>query len=413
MISLKYLKNALFAILFAWVSFFPEPVQGQYVIYTRIFSGIFLAFLLLDKINFKHLFSFYDWFLWLFLICLLAGTVSAIDKSVVRRTYSYVAVTFFLVFHIGKGLYLNGKNQNIVSLVICICSSLVALIGISELYFGKNILYENFIANPFYERYIKYYPRLMSTQLNPAILGSYLLGCLPFSFYLFRNKSLYLRLLGIFSSLLCIFIIIFTFSRGVMLGLIVLLLFYLWYSQKKGVFFLFLFSLILLVSICSFQKNANFNRFGFNRFISGSYDSIISEYRLNRVKMAFKIFGDYPLFGIGFNHFRIRFNEYCIEKNKGRELYEFMIPDNMYLTFLAETGLVGTSGFLIFIVFLLKNGLNKIKETLIPMSALVGLLVNMGGYELFYWHTPYILFCLICGFIQGSIENRPGQRHED
>ncbi len=402
---LKYTEIIFLFILFSWISFFPEPIQAQYGIYTRIFLGIFLAFLLLDKRNFKHLFNFYDWFLWLFLICLLAGTASAIDKSVAWRTYSYAAITLLLVFYIGKGLYLEGTDQNIVSSVICICSSLVALIGILELYFGKNILYENFIANLFYERYIKYHPRPMSTQLNPAILGSYLLGCLPFNFYLLRNKPFYIRILGILSALLSIIIIVLTFSRGVFLGLIVLLLFYLWNRQKKKIFFLSIFCLILLIAFCSYQKNVNLNRFGFNRFISGSYDSIISEYRLNRVKMAFKILKDYPLFGIGFNHFRIRFNEYCEEK----ELFtEFMIPDNMYLTFLAETGIIGTLGFLTFIILLLKKGLyvlHKLKEDarkqmlVICLASLVGLLVNMGAYDLFYWNNPYMIFCLLCGFI--------------
>ena len=108
----------------------------------------------------------------------------------------------------------------------------------------------------------------------------------------------------------------------------------------------------------------------------------------------------------------MRFYEYYA--GTGRELYEFMIPDNMYLTFLAETGIIGTSGFLIFIFFLLKRGFKSFKESvdenkkeilLICLSALIGLLVNMGAYELFYWNNPYILFCLICGFIQGAIKN--------
>lgn len=404
----------MFLILFSLISFFPEP---YILVESRLFSLIKLifVFLLIIFIFYKKyrndLFSITDWSLWLFLICLLAGTVSAIDKSIAWRTYFYVAITFFLVFHIGKALYLDGKNQSIVSLVICICSGLVAFIGILELYYGKNILYDNFINNPFYERYIKYNPRPMSTQVNPAVLGSYLLGCLPFSFYLFKNKSLPLRLLGISSSLLCMLIIILTFSRGVMLGLVALLLFYLWNRQKKKVFFLSIFCLILLISFCSYQKNVNLNRFGFNRLISGSYDSVISEYRLNRVKMTFKILKDYPLFGIGFNHFRIRFNEYCDKKDAGHETYEFMIPDNMYLTFLAETGIVGTLSFLVFIATLLARGLkqlkilgdeNKRQMLLIAMSALVGFLVNMGGYDLFYWNNPYMLFCLICGFISAK-----------
>lgn len=405
---MRYLKTAFFIILFAWISFFPQPIQDQYKIFVWIFLGIFLLGLLLDKRYLKYLFSVQDWPLWVFLICLLAGTIFARDKNTALATYLYLIITFFLLFYIGKGLFYYDKNRNALSLVIVVCSGLVALIGVLELYFRKNIIYENFIVNPYYQRYILGNPRPMSTQFNPAVLGSYFLGCVPFSLYLYRNKSLYLRLLGIISSLLCITIIILTFSRGVLLGLIALLSFYLWKLQKRKTLSIFLSCLILFISICSYSKNVNLNRFGFKRFISGSYDSILSEYRLNRVKMTMKILKDYPLFGIGFEHFRIRFDEYCDEKDKGKELYEFMIPDNMYLTFLAETGIVGTSGFLIFIFFLLKRGLRKLRELedknkkyllLISISALIGLLVNMGAYELFYWNNPYMIFCLICGFV--------------
>lgn len=121
--------------------------------------------------------------------------------------------------------------------------------------------------------------------------------------------------------------------------------------------------------------------------------------------MAAKILKEHPFVGIGFNHFRIRFNEY----REGEEfLTEFMIPDNMYLTFLAETGIIGTLGFLIFIILLLKRGLHtlhKLKEgarkqmLVICLASLVGLLVNMGGYDLFYWNNPFMIFCMLCGFI--------------
>jgi O-antigen ligase len=405
---MKYLKTIFFIILFVWISFFPQPIQDRFGIFIRIFLAIFLLILLLDKKCLHHLFSIRDWPLWLFLICIVAGTVSAIDKKIALSTYPYLVITFFLLFYIGKALFYDAEDRNMLSLVICICSGLVALIAILELCFGKNILYENFLVNPFYERYIRGNPRPMSTQFNPTVLGSYLIGCVPFSFYLFRNKSLYLRLLGILSSLLCIIIIVLTFSRGVLLGFTALLLFYLWKSQKKKFFLLFLFCLVLLVSFCSYQKDINLNRFGFRRLISGSYDSIISEYRLSRVKMTMKILKDHPFFGIGFDHFRIRFNEYCDEKDRGKESYEFMILDNMYLTFLAETGVMGALGFLTFIFFLLKRGLRKLKESeeeskkrllLISMSVLVGFLVNMGAYELFYWSGPYMLFCLICGLV--------------
>lgn len=407
----EYLKIACVVILFAWVSFFPLPIQEQYGVYTRIFLGIFLLILILNKRHLRYLFGFQDWPLWLFVVFLSAGTVSAINRNVALTTYTYLTINLFLLFYIGKALYCYEEDRAFISIVICICSCLVALIGILELYFGKNILYENFIANPYYERYAKDTPRAMSTQFNPTVLGSYLLGCLPFNLYFLRHKSLYLRIGGILSVLLCTTVIILTSSRGVFLGLIALLIFFLLIRGAKKYLTIFISFLILFIIFSSCQKDIKLNRFGYQKMIFGINDTIISEYRFARINMTLKILKEHPFFGIGFNHFRIRFNEYYDKKGE-RELYEFMIPDNMYLTFLAETGVIGTSGFLIFLYFLIKDGLRQLRRSndnttslmlLVVMSSLIGLLVNMSAYELFYWSNPFMFFCLICGFIKGFI----------
>jgi len=409
----KY-PHIFFIILFCLISFLPQPLQERYWVDIRIFFVIFLIILVLNKKYRKNLLAFQDWPLWVFLICLLAGVVGAMDKRVALKTYLYLATTLALLFYIGKGIFHYNMDRNVVVKVICSCGCLVALIGILELYFKKNILYANLIANPFYVRYVFFSPRPMSTQFNPVILGSYLLCCLPFCFFCLKNKSLYWRLIGIFSSALFIIVILLTYSRGVFLGLVALLSFYLWKRRRSKLLIYFSFCVVLFIIICSYQKNSNLFRFGFKRMIAGSHDSSISGYRLTRIKMSVRMLKDYSLFGIGFNHFRIRFNDYYEKKDKNVP-YEFMIPDNMYLTFLAETGIIGTGSFLIFIFFLLKRGLLYLRKTdddrkqilLMPLSALIGLLVNMAAYDLFYWANPYMLFCVICGFIQGTLkENR-------
>ncbi len=411
---LEYLKSICFIILFAWISFFPQPIQEKFWAYTVVFLGIFLLLLILNKEYRYGLFSFKDWPFWIFLICLFSGTISAANKDIALKTYFYLILTFSPLFYIGKSIFRNEKSRDFICITICLCSSIVAIIGLLELYFGKNIIYEKFIFNPYYARniewysnnYIKnagWYPQAMSTQLNPAVLGSYLLASLAFGFYLLKKPSFSLKLLGAASSFLCVIMIIFTFSRGVFLGFIALILFYLWNAGLKRLFVVFVLCSILLVSISSFAKDTNFYRFGFKRMIFGIYDSAISEYRLDRIKMTYVILKDYPVYGIGFQHFRIRFNEFY-ERVKGKQEikgnYEFMILDNMYLTFLAESGIIGMLGFLVFIIFLLKNTIKKYKILLIPISVLIGLLVNMSAYELFYWNNPYMFFCLICGFIK-------------
>ena len=398
----------LFSIFFFWVSFFPAPIQNFYWLYVIIFLGIFLLILILLKEFRRSIFSFKDWPLWLFSACLWAGTVNALDKNIAYREYFGIIFILIPLYYIGKALLATEKDVNKVSVIICCGSLSVAFIGLLELYFGKNILYENFIYNYYYQRYL-FIGRPMSTQLNPVILGTFLLGCFPFGFILLKNKSVYLRLLAEAALLVSIFVIIATFSRGVFLGFISMIIFYLWQKNKKKLLKAFVVLSVGIVIFCSFQENDNVKRFGFQRLIAGSADSVFSQYRSERIKMAFKMLRDHPFSGVGLNHFRIRFGEYC-NQDDIKEIDEFRIPDNMYLTFLAETGLIGMFGFLLFIVFLLKAGLEKIKKrpidtrqiSLVSLAALVGLLVNMGAYDLFYWKNPLMLFCLLSGFIASS-----------
>jgi len=405
---LYFFKIVPIIFLFAWISFFPEPVQGQYFVAVRGIMAVFLAFFLLGKNRKIHLFSIADWPLWLFLTSLSVNVFFAMNRDIAFNTYTYLVITFFLLFYIGKSIFNSSKDRMFIGMIICTCACVIVFIGFLELHFGKNILYEKFIDNPFYERYIRCDVRMMSTQFNPSVLASFILGCLPFCFYLAGAKTFFPRKLGIISLILCVSGIILGFSRGVFLGLIAMSVFYLWNAGKRKWLIAMLLGFILFISFCSFQKNTNISRFGFHKMVYGYSDSIVSGYRLQRVEMALKMFKEQPFAGIGLNHFRLRFNEFCRAGDSGNEIYEFMIPDNMYLTFLAETGLIGTFGFLIFIFFLFKRGFKKMKEAhdkqalLVPMSALAGLLANMGAYELFYWNNPYMLFCVICGFIYGA-----------
>jgi len=130
--------------------------------------------------------------------------------------------------------------------------------------------------------------------------------------------------------------------------------------------------------------------------------------------MVQHILQDHPLVGIGFGNFRLRFYEYYPLRN--HVLYTLRIPDNMYLTILSETGTIGFMGFLLFILFLFKkayrkmrilNGASKERQRLLlVLSALVGLLVNMAGYELFYWPNLYIYFCILIGLVEASCRSQ-------
>ncbi len=403
----KYLSIAFFIILFVWISFFPQPIQEKYHLVTKAFLIFAFSILLVRKR--ASLFKLSDCPLWVFLIAISVNVFFAQQENIALKTYLDLAVPLFCIYYLMSEDSSYGKNFILLSKTVCICSILVSLGGILESIFAYNPLYEHFIENPFYKRYISGFVRPMSTQFNPVILGTYLLGCLPFNFILFKQNKSFFRLLGGLGIALNIVIIILTFSRGVFLGLITAITFYLLIQKKYRSLVIFFIILLLFILLCSYLPYP-FNRFG-NGQLTVENRGIFSDYRFTRCAMAWRIIRDHPLVGLGFQHFRSRFYEYF--PLKFTVPYEFMIADNMYLTILTETGIIGFAGFLIFILSILIKGFKQlIKLKYMPgdrerltliLSAFLGLLVNAGAYEIFYWSNPYIFFCILAGLIKAFV----------
>ena len=400
-------KFELFVIilLIIWISSFPEPIQGQYHIAVKTFLGLAFLILLIRKRG--RIFKPIDFPLWIFLVAIGINVLFAQQKDIALRSYIDLAIPMFLIYYLVSESISSRERFNLLARIICISSILVALLAIIESIFAVNPLYEYFLENPYYRRYMTGFVRPMSTQFNPAVLGSYLLGCLPFNFLLFKQSRGFFRLLGGGGIVLNITVIILTFSRGVFLGMIAMIMFYLFAQKKKLLIAIFSIILLILILIWSFLPYP-FCRFGINFMIKDKDmkgSGIFSNYRFDRLIMTQHIFKDHPLVGLGFQHFRIRFYEYY--PRKGIIPYEFMIADNMYLTILTETGIIGFSGFLIFIFYFFRKAWRQQRliaymsqrrlQLLLILSAFAGLLVNMGAYELFYWPNQYLLFCIIIG----------------
>jgi len=381
----------LFASLFGVISFLPVAITWKYFFPVRIFLLVILAYSAIGK---RRVFELSDWPLWVFVISMTCGIILAQDKVAARQAFFYFSFILLTMFFIGKSLYSEVGQRAKIALIICILGMVVSLVGIAELFLKSNIIYERWITNEYYTWYIGSRP--ISTQFNPVVLGSYLIFCLPFAFAISGSASNPLRRFGFLCMTLFIWVILATASRQVFLGFICLLLFYLCARGKKKMIVSLLLLLALMICFASFSKNANIRRFGFKRLVAGSYDSIVSEYRSKRMVMAWRMIKDYPVSGIGYEQIRSRFTDYCNPQDK-QESWVFKILDNMYLTILAESGLIGFAGFMMFIFCVIRRGL--VNNAVIPLAGFIGLLVNMGGYELFYWKNPYMLFCLLAGFV--------------
>ena len=87
----------------------------------------------------------------------------------------------------------------------------------------------------------------------------------------------------------------------------------------------------------------------------------------------------------------------------------------MYVTILAETGLIGCAAFFIFIYSVIKNTLIKLKEALFNESRLillrffvgfVGIMCTFLTYDGLYWTAPCYLFWYYTGVLSSLNNNR-------
>ena len=393
---MSYARRGVFIFVFLLMALFPLTLLEAGNIRAIVCWCLIPAVVLLNK-GFKGLVGKHDVYLLIFLAVLAAGLVNPVDKKAAQDTYVSLALIFVSLFYLGKLMF--SREPRFCSAVICVSACVISLAAFAELAFRRNVLYE-FLANPYYYRYLGVRP--MSTQLNPAAFGSFLLGCVPFcGFFALRKGNS--RWLGLSALAACLPSLLWTFSRGVFFGLICATVYYCWMTGRKKLLAVFLLCLCGLIALASFSRDLNLNRFGFTRFISGSGDSIISPYRSSRLEMAAAMVSDHPFTGVGLNNFRVRFDDYSMSVSGYP--YEFKVADNMYLTLAAEAGLPCLAAFLLFI-FMLFRGRSVAggagAAALAAMTGLVGLLANMAAYELFYWNNVFMLFCLLCGFIAAA-----------
>ena len=404
---LKFINLSGIILLLGWISFVPQPLQVHWQILVRFLLIILLGLSIIRKLpSIKLIFNKEDIPLWIFMLCMLAGVFSAENLKVAMKQYLDLFIPLFLLYYLMK-LGFAPENRRPIVKTICLFSAIVALLGILEWLFHKNPIYEYFdLFDLYYRAFLG--SRAMSTQTHPAVLGSYLVACLPFSFLLLKRRNLSDRWLGVLGLALGMIGMILTFSRGSLFGAIALFWVYFW--QKNRILFIkyFIIVLAIFILIFSFSKGPYvFQRFGIEGLTITN--TPVFKSRIARIITSYKMLKEHPFVGVGLNHFRIKCNAYSpVQRDEDGK-----VPDNVYLLFLAETGIIGFLGFILFIGYLLKKGFQHFysmksedsKDMLIAIIAgLTGLLVNMNTYDLLYWTTPLYLFSILAGMLSSYYE---------
>ena len=395
-------------LLLAAVSFLPEPLLGYYRI-SILYSLLVLLGIQIFKDR-KNPLDKRDVGVWIYLLGALGGYIFACNVEIAQYQYLRLAFTGIAIYYFAKSCFKVEMFTNI-SKWLCLLASCVVIFGIFEFVLRENFIYKHFVDNPYYYRHLMS-RAITSTQLHRTPLSTYLICCLPFScFIIFNAKKSFWRIFGFVSFLLISGGLFLTFARmGVLMIIVALVVFF-----RKKRKYLFIVLAIMLVFLSSMAyTNKNFMSIYLWRFSPEGIKAAL-DYRLVRLNIAIAMLKDYPVVGVGLDCYRQLFGLYHPDRHENKVVLDKKIPDNMYVTILAETGIIGFLSFLIFMIMLWRRVVLKFKslqpgvskDTLsVLIVGLIGLMFSSLTYESLYWQMPLFFFWIFCGMIMAVVSQK-------
>lgn len=275
---------------------------------------------------------------------------------------------YFILFLMGR--YIKDINYNFFRLVM-VTAVIVSIYGILQ-YFGIDPFPRNY-------RTINYGRSAFSTMGNPNFLGSYLVLMIPISiyFYIFEKRKS-----GIFSYSVLLFCLLCTRTRGAWLGTILSIscLIYLHFFYHKNIksYFkryavLIIISLIIVLVFDFFSEGVLINRFTsissdmMEFFRNGEKSDYAGSHRGFIWKRVIQLIKHRPFTGYGIENLGETFLRYF--KDDMIEFWgEIRYVDkahNDFLNIAVTTGVPSLIVYLIFILSVLKKGLNNVKKPLV------------------------------------------------
>ncbi len=375
------------------LAFSPTMALVGLIMFT--FASFVLRFIFDENMTFKR--TPLDVAMLLF-ACVLV--ISAVTSFAVKS--SVMAVLVYLAFILSYFLLTNSVNtkQRLFALIalMLFVGLFVAAYGIYQHIFG-------FAGGTVWtdtDMFSDIETRVVSTFENPNVLGEYLLLLIPVGLAVVwgakkgYNKLIHLIIVGALS--LCM---IYTYSRGNWIGLLVaVFMFFMFYDRR----FVWLGVVALLLSPMFLPQNV------INRFLSvGDMGDTSTSYRVYIWMGTLNMLKDYWFSGIGVGTEAF---------NKIYPMYAYsgvIAPHshNLYLQIITENGIMGLAIFIFMLVIYFKMCVSTIITTKDKfLKALVtGLAAGMLGYlvqgmfdNVWYNYRVFLLFFIIIGITAASIE---------
>lgn len=221
-----------------------------------------------------------------------------------------------------------------------------------------------------------------------------------------NNLPKYIRIFFFVTILVNIPAIIFENTRIVWISLFIVFFIIIFLSINKKIYLLLIFSLLIITSYNIFQISPN----SINRLqtISSTNSNVQPNYeRILMWQSALNMFIEHPITGIGIGNYH---KEYVSHYRSPLSKEDTWHPHNVLLSMLAQSGLIGTIGYLLLFIYLYYKSIsNYIKDKncidLVYLSSLLAFSINgltdcnFVGHNLkeltymFYFITGMYLAC--------------------
>lgn len=379
------------------------------LLFTKNIALIFLLFifLLFSKTIIKNI-DYLDLLLFVFIVMVTLGLAYSQDIGAAFKRYLETYLPLALIYIISKNL--RKDSYVFLTRAIVFLGALASVFIIFEFFTGRNFIYEHVLQNKYFNSAF-YKGRAFGTFYHPTIAGSFLTMCLPFAWIYLHDKRNRVNLIS--GSIIFIAISVAIAATLSKMAMIVMLFIYLWCARQRGrhIDKLLLITFFILTAVI-FLKTAVFT----DKF-SPSFSVIAVTYRLKSLLAAIRMAREHPFVGVGLDHFKLLYLNYA---NNLNVKYDLRIPDNMYLTILAETGVITFISFGVFIYALVKKALMALKkmrdssEKILLSAALVsfiGALIHNLSYDSFYWSAPLIVFWMLAGMITSCSKKEEQDEH--
>lgn len=381
------LDNLIFAclVLYSLTFFTATPIN---FLVTAFILGIIKIFFYRNK-NFLEIHSKHLTFISLFILCTFITVCINTDAS-----FSYY-----------RSYYISPLVALLLPLLFSFTyKKIITLLTLISLIFFLNACYINyqFIQNIIIER-------------PDGFFNGYMLLCgmnlliLPILLTLSIHKNnlpKYIRIFFFVTILVNIPAIVFENTRIVWISLFIVFFIIIFLSINKKIYLLLIFSLLIITSYNLFQISPN----SINRLqtISSTNSNVQPNYeRILMWQSALNMFIEHPITGIGIGNYH---KEYVSHYRSPLSKEDTWHPHNVLLSMLAQSGLIGTIGYLLLFIYLYYKSIsNYIKDkNIIDLTFLSSLLAfslngltdcNFVGHNLkeltymFYFITGMYLVC--------------------